>query len=254
MGFLISAIRTSTIIDAMRKTLFIAALSLGLGMAASAATVFTNAGDISLSQTNSFNDSALAALITSPNGNTSPGTGTIMMWVTLDTLPANLSSLIAVESIRNNGDSASGGSLNGWGVMVGSDGKLQICQQNITNHTTAASASSKVTTADGISTGAFHLAISSAGGRNAGNFILYVNGEQVATCTGFGLNGNKFGNLLVGGNGLSGMASGLTVDDSVLDSDGIKAIMESTRPVPEPATASLSLLGLAALMMRRRRA
>ena len=239
------------IIDTMKKTLFIAALSLGLGMAASAATVFTHTEDISLNQVNSFNDQALSTLITT---GTTPGTGTIMMWVTLDTLPASLTSLIAVESIRNDGTIASGGSNNGWGVMVKNDGKLQICRQNIANHTTAASTTPQATTTDNINTEAFHIAISSVGTNGANNFILYVNGEQVATCQGFNLNGDKFGNLLIGSTALSGTASGLTVDNTVLDSNGIKAVMESTRPVPEPATASLGLLGLAALMMRRRRA
>ena len=251
------------IIDTMKKTLFIAALSLGLGMAASAATVFTSNEDYSLSSRTAITNNSsgvvggqnLNSLVQVSGDEKSTGTGTIMMWVTLDTLPASLTSLIAVESVKTDGTPA-GNAPNGWGVMVKNDGKLSINAQYITNHTNISSNSIKATTTSSISAGeAFHLALSSTGGRRTDSpLYLYINGEQVATCQGFGLNGNKFGNLLIGSTALSGTASGLTVDNTVLDSNGIKAVMESTRPVPEPATASLGLLGLAALMMRRRRA
>ena len=46
----------------------------------------------------------------------------------------------------------------------------------------------------------------------------------------------------------------LYVHDSALSQEQIGQLMAEIANVPEPATASLSLLGLAALMMRRRRA
>lgn len=236
----------------MKKTLFISILSLGLGTAASAATVFTSQEEYSLGSGPSINNSALSGLIESPSSSTNPGTGTIMMWVTLDSLPSSLSSLISVETKKSNGGHS--GSLNGWGVMVGTDGRLQICQQTVNASNSVTSASSKGTTSASIGAGeAFHIAISTAGGRNSGNFTLYINGEEVLTASGFGLNGNAFSELILGSSGLSGTVSGLTVDDAVLDAGSIKSILEQTRPVPEPATVSLGLVGLAALMMRRRR-
>ncbi|MCC8149618.1 LamG-like jellyroll fold domain-containing protein [Akkermansia sp.] len=241
----------------MRKTLFIAVLSLGVSMAASAATVFTSNEDYSLSSRTAISNNSpgvvgeldLNSLVQVSGNDKSTGTGTIMMWVTLDSLPTGLTSLFSVHTNAT--------SIGGWGVMVGNDGKLNICQQKTPSSNKITSNSTKTTADSPISAGtAFHLALSSVGGRETNSLVLYVNGKEVATCAGFGLDGNRFQDLLIGeinGN-LSGTASGLTVDNTVLDASAIQAIMENTRPVPEPATASLGLLGLAVLMMRRRRA
>lgn len=68
----------------------------------------------------------------------------------------------------------------------------------------------------------------------------------------------KFSNSIVNGllldKNLSGAVEQLYVHDSVLTEEQVGQLMTEIASVPEPATASLSLLGLVALMMRRRRA
>ena len=54
--------------------------------------------------------------------------------------------------------------------------------------------------------------------------------------------------------GLAKSIEQLYIHDSLLSQDQIGQLMSEIASVPEPATASLGLLGLAALMMRRRRA
>lgn len=54
--------------------------------------------------------------------------------------------------------------------------------------------------------------------------------------------------------GMADAIEQLYVHDSALSQEQIGQLMAEIASVPEPATASLSLLGLAALMMRRRRA
>lgn len=54
--------------------------------------------------------------------------------------------------------------------------------------------------------------------------------------------------------GLAAAVKQLYVHDSALSQEQVNQLMTEIANVPEPATASLSLLGLAALMMRRRRA
>ena len=68
----------------------------------------------------------------------------------------------------------------------------------------------------------------------------------------------KFGNVditqLLINAGMADAIEQLYVHDSALSQEQIGQLMAEIASVPEPATASLSLLGLAALMMRRRRA
>ena len=54
--------------------------------------------------------------------------------------------------------------------------------------------------------------------------------------------------------GLAESIEQLYIHDSLLSQDQIGQLMSEIASVPEPTTASLGLLGLAALMMRRRRA
>lgn len=237
----------------MKKTLILAAFSLGLSVVASAATVFTSTDEYDLSSPTSITDSALSGLI---KPGTDPGTGTIMMWVNLSQLPADGAALFGVAC----GTSANG--LNGWGVRVNADGSLQMGRESVGGANlnqvgqvgNGAAWSELSSSSASITAGEwFHVTVSSTGGRGSSNFTLYINGVQVATSNGFGLNGNSFNNLFLGSS-LNGSVSGLTVDGTVLDANAIQQIMANTNPTPEPATASLSLLGLAALMMRRRRA
>lgn len=77
-------------------------------------------------------------------------------------------------------------------------------------------------------------------GRGDDNFIVSVSsatGKETMSAPGFGLNGSYFSELLIGDdNGASGSVSELSLST-----------------VPEPGTATLSLLALAALAMRRAR-
>lgn len=79
---------------------------------------------------------------------------------------------------------------------------------------------------------------------------VYVNGVLAGSSTDWdpaspALTGAQFGSAFgSGGHALSGS----------IDINNIKFYNEVVLPVPEPATTSLSLLGLAALMLRRRRA
>lgn len=70
--------------------------------------------------------------------------------------------------------------------------------------------------------------------------------------------GLKFGNqqinqILIDA-GLAESIEQLYIHDSLLSQDQVGQLMSEIASVPEPATASLGLLGLAVLMMRRRRA
>lgn len=77
--------------------------------------------------------------------------------------------------------------------------------------------------------------------------------------TTFHTNGNlKFGGVditqILINAGLADAIEQLYVHDSALSQEQVGQLMSEIASVPEPATATLGLLGLAALMMRRRRA
>ena len=54
--------------------------------------------------------------------------------------------------------------------------------------------------------------------------------------------------------GLAESIEQLYIHDSLLSQEQVAQLMSEIASIPEPATASLGLLGLTALMMRRRRA
>ena len=70
--------------------------------------------------------------------------------------------------------------------------------------------------------------------------------------------GLKFGNQQIDqilmDAGLAESIEQLYIHDSLLSQEQVGQLMSEIASIPEPATASLGLLGLAALMMRRRRA
>ena len=76
---------------------------------------------------------------------------------------------------------------------------------------------------------------------------VYVDGELVDSSTGWfpsdAPTGAQFGSAF----------GDTRIMDGTMDINNIKFYNGAVLPVPEPATASLSLIGLAALMMRRRR-
>ena len=78
-------------------------------------------------------------------------------------------------------------------------------------------------------------------GRGPGNFIISLTSEddtQTITTSGFGLDGDEFGRIIIGdsASGMEGSISNLVI-----------------KTIPEPTTSILSLLSLAALAARRRR-
>ena len=78
-------------------------------------------------------------------------------------------------------------------------------------------------------------------GRGPGNFIITLTSEddtQTITTSGFGLDGDEFGRIIIGdsASGMEGSISNLVI-----------------KTIPEPTTSILSLLSLAALAARRRR-
>ena len=87
----------------------------------------------------------------------------------------------------------------------------------------------------------------------SGTRIYLGNESTYYTATGL-----KFGNVditqILINAGMADAIEQLYVHDSALSQEQIGQLMSEIASVPEPATASLSLLGLAALMMRRRRA
>lgn len=91
----------------------------------------------------------------------------------------------------------------------------------------------------------------------AGTFTMYNNGVEVAKQTGWnpdsGINGMQLGKVFGGGGkNVSGSVdlSNVYVWNRALSSDEVKAVAG----IPEPTTATLSLLALAGLCARRRRA
>ncbi len=93
---------------------------------------------------------------------------------------------------------------------------------------------------------------------NRNNTSIYINGELVGSVSGLcSSNNNAIAYLMVGSEASSRNAGAdmtvhnLFIHNTALDADEVAAFVAS---IPEPATASLSLLGLAALAMRRRRA
>lgn len=238
----------------MKKTLSILMLTAGLNVAASAATTLLEQSIVGYSDF----DSRIAdfgtqqdsvTIITSgdnlllsgpdvkfsqPSGNGGRNNMTVSMVLDLSKLntPESYTALF----------NAKGGSTS-WGAGLNANRTLQGLWNN-----GAYSGGPTTTTLGTEGT----LTISVVTGES-GTRIYLGNESTYYTATGL-----KFGNVditqILINAGMADAIEQLYVHDSALSQEQIGQLMSEIASVPEPATASLSLLGLAALMMRRRRA
>lgn len=86
---------------------------------------------------------------------------------------------------------------------------------------------------------------------DSGTCIYY--GEKTATASGLFFSSANLDRILVDSS-LAGAVDQLYVHNTNLSEEQVSKLMTEIANVPEPATATLGLLGLAALMTRRRRA
>jgi hypothetical protein len=240
--------------SAMKKILSILMLTAGLNVAASAATTLLEQSIVGYSDFESRiadfgtqRDSVTIATsgdnlllsgpdvkFSQPSGNGGRNNMTLSMVLDLSKLntPESYTALF----------NAKGGSTS-WGVGLNTDRTLQGLWNN-----GAYSGGPTTTTLGTEGT----LTISVVTGESGTRIYL---GDESTYYTASGL---KFGNVditqLLINAGMADAIEQLYVHDSALSQEQIGQLMAEIANVPEPATASLSLLGLAALMMRRRRA
>ena len=238
----------------MKKILSILMLTAGLNVAASAATTLLEQSIVGYSDFESRiadfgtqRDSVTIATsgdnlllsgpdvkFSQPSGNGGRKNMTLSMVLDLSKLntPESYTALF----------NAKGGSTS-WGVGLNTDRTLQGLWNN-----GAYSGGPTTTTLGTEGT----LTISVVTGESGTRIYL---GDESTYYTASGL---KFGNVditqLLINAGMADAIEQLYVHDSALSQEQIGQLMAEIANVPEPATASLSLLGLAALMMRRRRA
>lgn len=245
----------------MRKTLFIAVLSLGVSMAVSAATTavwefssntpkeqFTTDSGISLEgwkMTSSMNSTPIYTNWATMTGNDrNISTQTVGMWL-------DLSSITSSATIYTFGTTE--GTLQGLQLIYNGNGSFTSKRTGETGQTFSIDQNI-------INGGWFNLtmALNTNPAQNIRktDFQFFLNGEEIVNTLQLsaGLNGGQNGQVSVGGNTSADNSfkiADFKAYDSVLTGEEIK---EAWGMVPEPATASLSVLGLAVLMMRRRRA
>lgn len=136
---------------------------------------------------------------------------------------------------------AKGGSVS-WGVGLKTDRALQGLWEN-------AAYAGPITSALG-SEGTFTISVVT---NNDGTRIYMGNNTTFHTNGGLKFGGVDITQILINA-GLADAIEQLYVHDSALSQEQVGQLMSEIASVPEPATATLGLLGLAALMMRRRRA
>lgn len=240
----------------MKKTLSILALTAGLSMTASAATTLLDqsiAGysDFS-SHTADFGTQKDAVSITTSRNNLllsgtgvqfnqtiststhgARGTMTVSMVLDLSKLnsPANFTSLF----------NAKGGGTS-WGAGLNADRTLQGLWNN------GAYSGGPTTTALGTEG---TLTISVVTGEE-GTTIYFGNSSTKVNNSGLKFGGANITEIFLD-SGMADAIEQLYVHDSALSQEQVGQLMAEIASVPEPATATLSLLGMAALMMRRRR-
>lgn len=137
---------------------------------------------------------------------------------------------------------AKGGSTS-WGVGLTTDHKLQGLWNN------AAYNGGPTTSVLGTE-GALTISVVTG---EIGTRIYLGNSDTYYSSSGLKFSGTDITQILINA-GLADAIEQLYIHDSALSQEQVGQLMSEIASVPEPATAALGLLGLAALMMRRRRA
>lgn len=174
-------------------------------------------------------------------GDRNISTQTVGMWL-------NLSSLASSATIYSFGET---GSLRGLQLIYNGNGSF-------TSRRTGEAGQTFTVSQEVINSGWFNLTMTldtDTSSRKT-DFQIFLDGTQLVDLPQLssGLNGNQNGTVTVGGS--TGEGNSFQVADfkaygSVLTEDQVREAW-GLASVPEPAAASLGLLGLAVLMMRRR--
>lgn len=237
----------------MKKTLSILMLAAGLSLTASAATTLLDQSIAGYSDFSSrvadFGTQKDAVTITTSGDNLLlSGTDVSFNQVIAGprstmtvSMVLDLSKLSTPESYTALFN-AKGGNTS-WGVGVTTDRTLQGLWNN-------GAYSSGPITAELAAAGTLTISVVTG---DLGTRIYFGSNNTYHTTTGL-----KFGNaditqILIDA-GMADAIEQLYVHNSALTQEQVGQLMTEIASVPEPATASLSMLGLAALMMRRRRA
>lgn len=135
------------------------------------------------------------------------------------------------------------GGTTSWGVGMNTSGALQGLWNN-------AAYSGGPTSSPLGSEGKLTISVVTG---ESGTRIYIGNSDTYHSSAGLKFGGVDITEILINA-GLADAIEQLYVHDSALSQEQIRQLMSEIAAVPEPATATLGLLGLAALMMRRRRA
>ncbi len=184
-------------------------------------------------------------------GNFCAGDYSISLW--LDTTSLNTGSATTLFGyLSTKPNSAYGANALVWNA----DGKLMMADGNLNTSTGAFNSNRGDTSENALSVGdKINITLSSVGasGDNGQNVSVYVNGSLFDTLVYNGNMNNSTSGYLGTWINTDLVWGTIQTNEGALDASQIADFINPA-PIPEPATASLSLLGLAALMMRRRRA
>ena len=237
----------------MKKILSILMLAAGMSLSATAATTLLDSSIVGYSDFASrladFGTQKDSVAITTDGGNlvmsgttfsqpVSGGNTRNNMTVTMVLDLSRITAPDAFTALFN----AKGGSTS-WGVGINTSSALQGLWSN-------GAYSGGPTSSPLGSEG--KLTISVVTGEQ-GTRIYMGNSDTFHTASGLKFGGVDITQILINA-GLADAIEQLYVHDSALSQEQIGQLMSEIASVPEPATATLGLLGLAALMMRRRRA